>query len=352
MNIKLIFFDTETSGLDCRNCKIIELAMLVVEDGKIIEEYDEFIDIGERIDSKITNITGITNDMLIDEGIYEEDIASDIKDRLSSGTLMIAHNCQFDLSFVYNLLKRHYPHEADGIVRNVNWLDTLTVLKDRKAYPHKFSDAVEYYDIDEVNFHRAIDDAKALHEVYLAMKAERDDLGEYINVFGYNPRYGVNGVKFPFIDYKSHYFNNRMVSPSNILPRKYRNNSMVSPGNIPPRMDSNNSRASPSNIPPRGDGGMKFCKKCNAMILPHMRFCKCGEPVYLSEEELEGYYVHKEVNSKDNVINYGAMSTEELQEKYPNCNERRKREYLKSLGRDVYSNKECRSITYTDDNDY
>ena len=35
--IKVIFFDTETSGLDCRDCKIIELAMLTVEDGKIVE---------------------------------------------------------------------------------------------------------------------------------------------------------------------------------------------------------------------------------------------------------------------------------------------------------------------------
>ena len=194
--------------------------MLVVEDGEIIEEYDEFINIGERIDSKITDITGITNDMLVTEGIYEEEIAKDLKDRLSSGTLMIAHNCQFDLSFIYNLLKRHYPNEADEIVKNLNWLDTVTVLKDRKAYPHKLIDAVEYYDIEEVNFHRAIEDTKALHEVCLAMKDERDDLGEYINIFGYNPRYGINGIKFSFIEYKRHNFNNSMVSPSNILPKK------------------------------------------------------------------------------------------------------------------------------------
>ncbi len=218
--MKLIFFDTETSGLDCRYCKIIELAMLIVEDGVIIEEYDEFINIGERIDSKITTLTGITNDMLIDKGIYEKDVAKDIKDRLSSGTLMIAHNCQFDLTFLYHLLKRHFPYEADDIIKNVNWLDTLTVLRDRKAYPHKFIDAIEYYDIDGVNSHRAIDDTKALYEVYLAMKAERDDLREYINVFGYNPRYGISGVKFPSIEYKKHYFNESMVSPDNILPIK------------------------------------------------------------------------------------------------------------------------------------
>ena len=45
-NIKVIFFDTETSGLDCSRCNIIELALLTVEDGVITETYDEFIDVG------------------------------------------------------------------------------------------------------------------------------------------------------------------------------------------------------------------------------------------------------------------------------------------------------------------
>ena len=361
VNIKQIFFDTETSGLDCRNCKIIELAMLVVENGKIIEEYDEFINIGERIDSKIITLTGITNDMLVNEGINEEDVAKDIKGRLSSGTLMIAHNCQFDLSFIYNLLKRHYPYEADEIVKKVNWLDTLTILRDRKDYPHKFTDALRYYGISDVNFHRAIDDAKALYKVYLAMKTERDDLGEYVNVFGYNPRYGVNGVRFSFIDYKLHYFNNGRVSPSNILPRKYNNTRREFSNNTIPRRDSNNSKAYPSNTLPKNDRGMKFCPKCNGMMLPRkvgyyddaQIVLKCSTCGYGSfEEELNDYCVHKEINSKDNVISYDDKSSEEFLKRYPNCNERRKREYRKGIRYDgFYVNPEDDDIYY-DDFDY
>ena len=52
--IRIIFFDTETSGLDCRDCQIIELAMLTVEDGVITDDYDEFVDIGRPISPKIT----------------------------------------------------------------------------------------------------------------------------------------------------------------------------------------------------------------------------------------------------------------------------------------------------------
>ena len=218
--MKVIYFDTETTGLKYRENHIIELAMLVIEDGRIVEEYDKFINVGYDLPSKITEITGITDEMLIVEGVSEKSIADDLKNRLTPGTLMIAHNCQFDLSFVYFLLKRHFPDEVDGIVGNLDWLDTVTVLKDRKEFPHKLIDAVKYYGIEEVNFHRAIDDTKALYDVVQAMVNERSDLEEYIDIFGYNPKWGVSGPKFPFITYKRQYFNKRMVSPEYILPRK------------------------------------------------------------------------------------------------------------------------------------
>lgn len=219
-NIRAIYFDTETSGLDCRDCKIIELAMLTVEDGEIIEEYDEFVNIGQALSPKIISLTGITNDMLRNEGESEERVARDLKERLTEGTIMIAHNAQFDLSFIYFLLKRHFPDETDDIVRNLNWLDTLTVLKDRKDYPHKLIDAVNYYNIEKVNFHRAIDDTKALYNVTQELILERDDLKEYINVFGYNPKFGVGKFRFPFITYKSQpYHNCGKLSQDRILPR-------------------------------------------------------------------------------------------------------------------------------------
>lgn len=216
--MKVIYFDTETSGLDFLSCRIIELAMLIDDDGNITE-YDEFINIDEDLPPKITEITGITDEMLITKGISEREVACDLKDNLTPGTLMIAHNCQFDLAFVYYLLKRHFPDEADDIVSGLDWIDTVTVLKDRKEFPHKLIDAVKHYGIEEVNFHRAIDDTKALYDVTQAMRDERDDLVEYINVFGYNPKYGVDG-RFSFINYKPQYFNRCMVEPNDILPRK------------------------------------------------------------------------------------------------------------------------------------
>ena len=194
--------------------------MLIVEDGVILEEYDKFIKVEGVLPPKITEITGITDKLLRDEGVDEEIIAHDLKERLTENTLMIAHNTQFDLSFVYHLLKRHYP-DAYDIIEKLVWLDTLTILKDRKDYPHKLIDAVEHFGLKEVNFHRAIDDTKALYEVTKKMKKERDDLTEYINIFGYNPKYPFrNDEKFPFIEYKSQpYHNCGKLGYDKILPR-------------------------------------------------------------------------------------------------------------------------------------
>lgn len=193
--------------------------MVIVEDGKIIDKYDEFINIGKPLSPKIIDLTGITNQTLREKGLDERTVASDVVERITDDTVMIAHNCQFDLLFLYALLKRNFPEEADSIISNLKWLDTVTVLKDRKNYPHKLIDAVKHYNIEEVNFHRAVDDTKALYYVTSAMKRERDDLAEYINVFGYNPKYGVNG-RLPFIEYKPQPYHNRgMLPPEKILPR-------------------------------------------------------------------------------------------------------------------------------------
>ena len=177
------------------------------------------MNIGRPIPPKITEITSITNEMLKTEGLDEATVARDIVERMTPGTLMIAHNCQFDLSFVFNLIARHFPNEALDIVASADWLDTMTVLKDRKEFPHKLVDAVNHYGIEEVHFHRANDDTKALRNVAIALRDERDDLAEYINIFGYNPKYGVSGVRFPFIEYKKQYFTKYMVREDRILPR-------------------------------------------------------------------------------------------------------------------------------------
>ena len=68
------------------------------------------------------------------------------------------------------------------------------------------------------NTHRAIDDVKALFEVCRSMDDERADLLEYVNTFGYNPKYGVSGQRIEKVSYWPQRFNKYMQSPGDTLP--------------------------------------------------------------------------------------------------------------------------------------
>ena len=70
------------------------------------------------------------------------------------------------------------------------------------------------------NSHRAIDDVLALFEVLKAMDEERSDLAAYVNLFGYNPKYGVSGRRITGVRYEPQSFIKTMTRPEQTLPAK------------------------------------------------------------------------------------------------------------------------------------
>lgn len=201
---KIIFFDTETTGLDPEKDQIIELAAVLVTEKGIELKIDAFCKLpaGEKLPEKIVELTHITDEMLADRGIDYKEACRIFCNMIHSDSevLLVAHNVQFDLLFILEMFKRC------GMVPKapkLRALDSLTVYKDRAAYPHKLEAAIEHYGLsDKVqNSHRAIDDVLALHEVVKAMADERDDLEEYIDLIGYNPKYGVTGRRLRQLTY-------------------------------------------------------------------------------------------------------------------------------------------------------
>ena len=204
---RLVIFDTETTGLQFSRDEIIEFAAAVVErrDGKVqvIEEYDELITLspGGFVPPMIQNLTGITNEAIREKGIPKTRLCCDIARMIAGNTLLLAYNAHFDLSFLFYMLLR------DGdprILKGKDKLDLLTVYRDRREFPHKLCNAIEAYGLSGkvVNSHRAIDDVIATVAVMEAMEAERADLDKYINLFGYNPKYGVEGKPIGTVTYK------------------------------------------------------------------------------------------------------------------------------------------------------
>ena len=204
---RLVLFDTETTGLQFSRDEIIEFAAIVVEcrngEPEVIREYDELVSLtpGNSVPSVIQNLTGITTQDILERGLSKARVCRDIGEMLAGNTLLLAYNAHFDLSFLYYMLLR------DGdpmILKGKDKLDLLTVYKDRRAYPHKLCNAIEAYGLagSVVNSHRAVDDVLATLKVMEEMEAERDDLISYVNLFGYNPKYGIDGKPIGTVTYK------------------------------------------------------------------------------------------------------------------------------------------------------
>jgi len=208
---KLFLFDTETTGLIYNRDEIIEFAAVVVEkqNGEIVvtEEYDQLITLspGGFVPAQIEALTGISNQDIRERGIPKTRVCCDIARMMAGNTLLLAYNAHFDLSFLFYMLLRNGDPQ---ILKGKDKLDLLTVYKDRRSYPHKLCHAIDAYGLSGkvVNSHRAVDDVLATVEVMKAMEAERDDLCRYINLFGYNPKYGISGKPIGSITYKPQRF--------------------------------------------------------------------------------------------------------------------------------------------------
>ena len=204
---RLVLFDTETTGLAFSRDEIIEFAAVVVEnrDGTptVIREYDELVSLtpGNVVPQKIQELTGISTQDILQRGIPKAQVCRDIAEMFEGNTLLLAYNAHFDLSFLYYMLLR------DGnpmILKGKDKLDLLTVYRDRHSYPHKLCSAIEVYGLSGkvVNSHRAVDDVLATLAVMGEMEREKDDLMYYVNLFGFNPKYGVDGKPIGSVTYK------------------------------------------------------------------------------------------------------------------------------------------------------
>ncbi len=209
---RLLLLDTETTGLIYSRDEIIEFAAVIVEpseNGPIVtREYDELVSLspGGFVPPKIQQLTGITTADLQEKGLSKTRVCRDIGEMVEGNTLLLAYNAHFDLSFLFYMLLR----DGDpAILKGKDKLDLLTVYRDRHSYPHRLCSAIEQYGLSGkvVNSHRAVDDVLATVAVMAEMEKEKDDLECYVNLFGYNPKYGIEGKPIGSVTYKPQPYN-------------------------------------------------------------------------------------------------------------------------------------------------
>ena len=209
---RLVLFDTETTGLLFNRDEIIEFAAVVVEQvngvPSVIREYDELVSLspGGFVPPKIEQLTGISTQDIRERGLPKTRVCRDIAEMIQGNTLLLAYNAHFDLSFLFYMLLR----DGDpAILKGKDKLDLLTVYKDRRPFPHKLCNAIDAYGLTGkvVNSHRAVDDVIATVAVMEEMEKEKDDLMNYVNLFGYNPKYGIEGKPIGSVTYKPQPYN-------------------------------------------------------------------------------------------------------------------------------------------------
>ena len=151
--------DLETTGLDPKKDKIIEIGAAKIRHSEVVATYQRMVQPGRDLEERIIALTGITDHML--EGKpYIEDILPEFLDFLGEDVLM-GHRIIFDYSFVKKAaVNSNLDFDKKGV-------DTLKIA--RVCLPElpskRLSDLCSHFDI-QYQAHRALDDAVATHELY------------------------------------------------------------------------------------------------------------------------------------------------------------------------------------------
>ena len=155
-----VCFDLETTGLDPLYNEIIEIGALKVRDGKVAERFMEFIHPQEEISPMITNLTGITNEMVANARPADAVINDFLE--FCEDDVLIGHNVGFDYSFMKSGASNL------GLTFEKFGIDTFKIAqRTLKSLPSKsLSSLCEYYQIENKAAHRAYYDALATAKLY------------------------------------------------------------------------------------------------------------------------------------------------------------------------------------------
>lgn len=165
-----IAFDLETTGLSPECDRIIELSAVKFENGKAGETFSTLVNPGRQISAQITDITGITNQMVRNAPNEQTALADFVRfigsDAVDGTVPLVAHNgIRFDIQFLL------YACSRSGIDANFTIVDTLlwsrALLDDVENY--KLGSLASYFAIEQQQAHRACDDASVCGRIFLRL---------------------------------------------------------------------------------------------------------------------------------------------------------------------------------------
>ena len=162
---KMVLLDCETTGGRAQYHRVIEIGLLVIENGQLVETWQSFINPETIIPLHIQKLTGISPKMVENAPKFGE-ISEILHEKLKERTL-VAHNARFDYSF----LKSEF--ERAGIAYSTKPLCSVKIS--RNLYPqfkrHGLSEIIRRFDLNIENRHRALDDAQMIYGFFIKTSA-------------------------------------------------------------------------------------------------------------------------------------------------------------------------------------
>lgn len=186
-----LFFDLETTGLPKQisfdenyppeeldkydSARIIEIAIILVKDGKIHKTYTSLVkpDTFTTLNPKVTEITGITDTDVVNEGRDFKDVLEDIKPLLKEATVINSYNIKFDVNILLSEIFRVNEIDFFEYMKTKKTECTMQLSKKyfKKNYYLKLEKVYEtLFKEDPKQDHRAFGDTILCKEVYYKMK--------------------------------------------------------------------------------------------------------------------------------------------------------------------------------------
>lgn len=159
--------DLETTGGMAAQHRVIEVGIVLLEHGEVVEEWSTLVQPGIRIPASIAAFTGIDNTMVADAPAFAE-VAGEVRRRLE-GRLFVAHNARFDYGFLRAEFRRLDLRFAAPVL--------CTVKLSRALYPqharHNLDTLMERFGLSCAARHRALGDAQVLPALIAAMERQQ-----------------------------------------------------------------------------------------------------------------------------------------------------------------------------------
>ena len=161
LNDTYVVFDLETTGFSSIKDKIIEIGAVKVENGVITDKFSTFVNPKVPIPFEITNLTGITDDMVMEAPDIETILPQFLE--FVGDAVLVAHNASFDVSFIEQNCR------YQDITPDFTSVDTVAMARILLPTLSKFKLNVvaNALHISLENHHRAVDDAGATAEIFV-----------------------------------------------------------------------------------------------------------------------------------------------------------------------------------------